>query len=269
MSNGALPSIILDALQALVAWLADEQVPNAIIGAVGVSLIAQSRSTQDIDGVIWVDDDRWEALMTSAVEHGFALRISDAMTFARRARMLLLKHETTGVKIDLSFGGLPFERELIERASTVIEGDLSVRVATPEDLIITKAVANRPKDIADIELILAVHQTLDVSRIRYWVREFAVVLEMPEIEDALKRVLKHRAKLSSRSGILFNEPLAGHQTMEDQFPSKVDLRNTKSIGPSGEVWAGSEIIVGPAEILIDSKKINKKSSKKRRKKKKK
>lgn len=150
----------------------------------------------------------------------------------------------------------------------MVEGDLSVRVATPEDLIITKAVANRPKDIADIELILAVHQTLDVSRIRYWVREFAIALEMPEIEDDLERVLKHRTKLSSRSGILFDEPLAGrHQTMEEEFTRKVDLRKIKTIGPSGEVWAGSERTVGPAEILIDSKKINKKSSKMRRKKK--
>lgn len=198
MSEDRLPSIIVGALQALVAWLDDEQVPNAIIGAVGVSLVAQPRITKDIDGVAWVDSDRWEALVTSAIAHGFITRISDPLAFARRARILLLEHQSTGVEIDLSLGALPFEREMIDRATTVVVGNLSVRVATPEDLMITKLVASRPKDIADLELILNVHQDLDLPRIRYWTREFAAVLEMPEIEENLERVLAHQQKLANR-----------------------------------------------------------------------
>ena len=53
MSEDRLTSIIVSALEALVKWLGDEHVPNAIIGAVGVSLIAQPRITKDIDGGVW------------------------------------------------------------------------------------------------------------------------------------------------------------------------------------------------------------------------
>ena len=51
MSEAGLPSIIIDVLRALTVWLDDEKVPNAIIGAVGVALVAQARATQHIDEV--------------------------------------------------------------------------------------------------------------------------------------------------------------------------------------------------------------------------
>jgi len=185
----SVPSVIIAALQALTEWLAEEKIPNAIIGAVGVSLAARSRITKDIDGVIWVDSDQWESLLNSAVSHHFNPRIKDPLAFARKARVLLLTHEPTSIEIDLSFGALPFEREMIDRAQTVDIGSLHARVATPEDLIITKAVASRPKDLAHIELILEVRSDLNLERVRHWVHEFATVLEMPEIEENLERVL--------------------------------------------------------------------------------
>lgn len=195
MSESAVSATILGALQALVAWLDDEHIPNAIIGAVGVCLAAQPRLTTDIDLVIWVDRDRWEALIDSAAANGFSLREDqlrdgDPLAFSVRTRVLLLTHEPSGVDIDLSFGALPFERELIDHADAVDVRDFSVKVATPEDLIITKAVASRPKDIADIDLIVSVRKDLDLERIRYWVRQFADVLETPEINENLERALR-------------------------------------------------------------------------------
>jgi hypothetical protein len=53
---------------------------------------------------------------------------------------------------------------------------LSVPLPTPEDLIIMKAVAHRPRDLADIEGILAGVGDLNLRHIRRWVREFAKVL---------------------------------------------------------------------------------------------
>jgi hypothetical protein len=195
VSEYRVSATILGALQALVTWLDDEQVPNAIIGAVGVCLAAQPRLTTDIDAVLWIARDRWQALIDSAGANHFSLRedqlrFGDPLTFSVRARMLLLTHDPSGVDIDLSLGALPFEQELIDHSDAVLVGDFTVKVATPEDLIITKAVASRPKDIADIDLIVSVRQELDWERIRYWVRQFADVLETPEINENLERALK-------------------------------------------------------------------------------
>ncbi len=62
-------------------------------------------------------------------------------------------------------------------------GDLAIRLPTPEDLIILKAVAHREQDLLDIRAVVASHPNLDRQRIGRWVREFAQVLEMPELWD--------------------------------------------------------------------------------------
>jgi hypothetical protein len=56
-----------------------------------------------------------------------------------------------------------------------------IRLPTPEDLIIFKAVAHRPKDLLDIQAIIESHPGLDRERIKAWVTEFSRILEMPEL----------------------------------------------------------------------------------------
>jgi hypothetical protein len=137
-----------------------------------------------------VEQPLWPSLIESGKPHGFAPRVDDAVAFAQRSRVFLLVHEPSGIKIDLSVAGLPFEQEMLSRASTVKVGDFEVNVPSPEDLIIMKAVAHRPRDLIDIASIVEIHPQLDLGRIRKLVKEFASVLEMPEIADDLEKVLK-------------------------------------------------------------------------------
>ena len=190
MAESVLPTAFIATLQALADWLKAEQVPHTTIGGVAVSLLAQPRATQDIDAVIWLEENRWEALMRSGKRFGFIPRISNALEFATQARVLLLRHRESKISLDLSCGALEFEREMIERAATLKIGTLELKVPTPEDLIITKAVAQRSKDVADIEAILSVHRNLDLSRIRYWTQQFAAALDMPELSETLERLLR-------------------------------------------------------------------------------
>jgi hypothetical protein len=76
---------------------------------------------------------------------------------------------------------LPFEVEAVERSILYPIGSISVRLPTPEDLIIFKAIAHRPKDLLDIQAIIESHPDLDRERIKHWVTEFADALEMPEL----------------------------------------------------------------------------------------
>lgn len=68
-------------------------------------------------------------------------------------------------------------------------GPLELRLPTPEDLIIMKAVARRPKDLADIQAIAASHPNLDRKRIRLWVEQFGVALDMPELWEMISLLL--------------------------------------------------------------------------------
>ena len=69
-----------------------------------------------------------------------------------------------------------------------------VPLPRPEDLIVLKAVARRPQDLADIEAILAAQPRLNLRRVQRWVREFSEALSMPEILRDLEALLSQSRK---------------------------------------------------------------------------
>ncbi len=96
--------------------------------------------------------------------------------------------------VDISAGALPFEEEMIRRAREVILGRRKIRIATPEDLVIMKMIAARPRDIADVEEMVAANPKLDRRRVRSFVRRFAELLEMPELAERLETLLSSKRR---------------------------------------------------------------------------
>lgn len=78
---------------------------------------------------------------------------------------------------------------MIERSTLLEIGTLKLRLPTPEDLIIMKAVARRPKDLLDIQSIAASHPDIDRSRIRSWVEQFGEALDLPGLWKEIEKLL--------------------------------------------------------------------------------
>ena len=169
------------ALEALSRALAALDSPAMLIGGLAVIARGVPRLTIDIDAVIHaegLDVDRlWAVLRDSGLE----ARVSDAAEIARERLVLLLRHLPSGVTVDLSLGWLQFERDAMERATTVDLDGVLVPVAIPEDLVVLKAVAWRAIDRSDItELIVRHHAHMDFQRVRATLAQFFEVLEIPE-----------------------------------------------------------------------------------------
>ena len=175
-------------------WLTSEQIAGTVIGGVAASVRGRPRYTKDVDAVILADDIGWDRALASAARYGLSPRIDDPLGFASRSRMLLLRHDESGTEVDISLGGLPFEREVVERASIVNVKRLRLRITSAEDLVIMKAVARRQKDWADIETVLDINPDLDLARIRHHLREFSSVLEMPEIYEDFEKLLRSKRR---------------------------------------------------------------------------
>lgn len=173
--------------------------PGAIVGGVAASLQGRPRLTQDVDTLVWLEEARWAEFLSKGKKLGFAPRRPDALAFARKTRVLLMRHRHTGTDVDIVLGGLSFEKEVVQRVHWVRVQGVRVPLATPEDLVIMKALARRARDVADIESLLDTHPTLDRRRIRRWVREFSRVLSMPDIESDLERILKARREKKSKT----------------------------------------------------------------------
>ncbi len=179
-----LTSALLD----LGAWLDAAGLRAAVIGGVAASLVGRPRLTRDVDCLVVGGDA--EHLLRTAQEFGFRPRIPDATSFALESQVVLLRHETSGVDVDVTLGALPFEEEVVARATRVGVAGVTLPVATAEDLVVMKAVAGRPRDLADIEGILDARPDLDVARVRALVRAFAETLEAPRILTALETLLR-------------------------------------------------------------------------------
>ena len=190
---------LLAALRDLVSWLQDTHVSGTVIGGVAASLLGRPRVTRDIDAMVLLDEGEWSNFLSQGRAHGFTPRLSDALAFARQARVLLVQHNESGIDIDIAFGALLFEEEVVARAVWQEMAGIRVPLPTPEDLIIMKAIAHRPRDMADIESVLDAQPPLNVRRMRRWVKEFSTALEAPELlQDFNTIIARHRKRKKAR-----------------------------------------------------------------------
>lgn len=176
-------------LQALQNLLSEFNNQGVIIGGIAASLLGAPRYTVDLDAVFLLSTADIPRLLQVAAKLGIEPRIADVETFAQKSRVLLLRHVASGTGIDLSLGVLPFEIEMVERSQVFEIGPLKLRLPTPEDLIILKAVAHRPKDLEDIRSIAISHPDLDRTRIRFWVEQFGEVLDLPDLWGNIEKLL--------------------------------------------------------------------------------
>ena len=181
----------LDALRALRDALGDLSVPWMVIGGVAVIAHGVPRYTADVDATASAADRPIERIFEVFDRHRVVPRIDGALAFARERQVLLLRHEPSGVDLDVSLAWLPFELAAIGRSETIDYAGVVIRVPRADDLVIYKMVAARPRDLEDVERLLLLHgPSLDVRHITATVRDFAEALEDTRRIEALERLLR-------------------------------------------------------------------------------
>jgi predicted nucleotidyltransferase len=181
----------LEPLEALQRLLSRFDNRGVIIGGTAVSMLGRARFTEDVDAMFLLSIQDIPRLLEAAKEEGIEPRIENAAEFAKKSRVMLMKHVLSDTNIDISLGVMPFEQEMVERSVVhQIDEALQIRLPTPEDLIIMKTIAHRPKDLEDIRTIAEKYPDLDVGRVEEWVKAFGEALEMPDLWEVVKPLLK-------------------------------------------------------------------------------
>lgn len=168
--------------------------PYAIIGGLAVQYWGESRTTRDVDIVVLVPDVEVDRFVESVLQE-FPPRVKNASAFARENRVLLVATED-GTPIDIAFGIPGYEGIAIERATAVdIPGVGSMRLLVPEDLVIHKCVAGRPRDLEDVRLVLVRQgEHMDIDYIREWLDQFSLVIEDRDVRADFEDVLRETAE---------------------------------------------------------------------------
>lgn len=171
-----------------------------LIGGLAAAHWGEPRFTKDVDVVLLADIDDEPQIIADILSE-FRPRIEDAAQFARLNRVLLVATDG-GIPIDVSFGSLPFESQMLERTvrTTVLPG-AEAPTATAEDVIVMKSIAGRPQDVKDIEGILASQcEALDLDYVRFWLGDLAelwvendLLGTFDEIERTVRKRLRDRS----------------------------------------------------------------------------
>jgi hypothetical protein len=187
-----VPQGFLKVLTDLTEWFGDAGLSAMVVGGVAASILGRPRATRDIDALVILSEDKWSGALSAAAKHGILPRIDEPLEFARRTRVLLLRHVESGIDIDIILGRLLFEEEAIARSKSHDLGGVRVQLPRVEDLLIMKAIAQRPRDLRDMEGLLDAHPEADIELVRRWVREFSTAMTMPDLLDGLEKLLGSR-----------------------------------------------------------------------------
>lgn len=118
------------------------------IGGVAVQHWGEPRATRDLDLTVFTGFGG-EAPVVDGLLAQYDGRRPDAREFALRHRVVLLS-TAAGIPVDVALGALPFEDEMIARATEVeFEPGVALRICSAEDLLVLKAFADRLQDRAD------------------------------------------------------------------------------------------------------------------------
>lgn len=174
--------------------------PGMIIGAVCLGLVARPRQTNDVDATLWCPDDaHFGSIFKLATDIGLEPRRPDAVAFAQRVRVLQLRHGRTRIGVDLSLALLPFEEQAIAARLIAKAEELTIPHATPEDLAVMKLVAHRDQDLIDLHNVVRHARTLDRRKVLHWSRDFARLLDSPDLVDEIQSTLtKYRPSRKPR-----------------------------------------------------------------------
>jgi hypothetical protein len=79
-----------------------------------------------------------------------------------------------GIDVDLFLAETDFQQSLLSRAQTAESESGPIKIVSPEDLILLKLIANRPRDLGDIQDILFVQGSLDQNYLKTWANQLQI-----------------------------------------------------------------------------------------------
>jgi hypothetical protein len=159
------------------------------IGGIAVNRWGKPRFTNDVDVTLLTGFGREETFVDLLLRE-YPGRLRDARQFALRRRVLLARTRS-GVDLDISLGGLPFEEDCVRRSTVWRFTDTeSLTTCSAEDLIVLKAFAGRDRDWSDIEGVLIRQRGhLNLPRIRSDLRPLMELKEDPTSLERLDRLI--------------------------------------------------------------------------------
>lgn len=166
-----------------------DRLDYAVMGGIAVRIHGIPRPTYDVDVTIAASSAELNALFEGLEARGYTVpQVYRAGWQDRVADMPIVKvrcflEEGFGIDVDLFLAETEFQKALLQRTVDAEYQGRSIKVVSPEDLILLKLLASRPRDLGDIQDILFTQGSLDITYMRQWAQRLGIA-------DALEKALK-------------------------------------------------------------------------------
>ena len=178
-------------LRALGAVLGALGVRWYVFGAQAVLVWGRPRLTGDVDVTMFLDPEDPEAFVAAMAQAGFDLRVTNVRDFVARTRVFPFTHTNSGLALDAVLGGPGLEEEFLRTARQVDIGGVTVPVIGPEELIVTKVLAGRTKDLGDVRgILVAQGEALDLQRVRTLIHVLEAAIDQSDLLPCLEEQLR-------------------------------------------------------------------------------
>jgi len=178
-------------LRALGAVLGALGVRWYVFGAHAVLVWGRPRLTGDVDVTMFLDPEDPEAFVAAMAQAGFDLRVTNVRDFVARTRVFPFTHTNSGLALDAVLGGPGLEEEFLRTARQVDIGGVTVPVIGPEELIVTKVLAGRTKDLGDVRgILVAQGEALDLQRVRTLIHVLEAAIDQSDLLPCLEEQLR-------------------------------------------------------------------------------
>jgi Nucleotidyltransferase of unknown function (DUF6036) len=153
-----------------VAFFHSNRIPYMVVGALAVAIWGRSRATADLDFQLHVENmESFLKTLPSAWVFDKKWDLYNPLLREWHKRMLV-----SGIIVDLMLPRDDFEKKIFSRRIRKKMWNKFVYVVSPEDLLLMKLKAGRPRDFDDAVSIVELQKSLDRSYIRSWVRKLGL-----------------------------------------------------------------------------------------------
>lgn len=156
-----------EAAQRIGACFDEDRIPYGVGGALALGIWSAPRATKDVDITAFVSDAELPRVIDSLERAGVLVDRAAAVTDV--GRIGLFKGRLGRIVIDVFVSQHPQYAAMRARVKRVVDASgLATSFLSPEDLMVHKLVFGRPKDIADLEGLLARRSDLELDYVRTW-----------------------------------------------------------------------------------------------------
>ena len=159
-----------------------------VFGAQAVNVHGFPRATADLDLTIDLGDRSTLSFLRALDAAGFTPRFADA-DFVAATRVVPVVHRASALPIDLVLAGPGLEQLFLDEIHIEKIGRREIPFLSAENLIVTKLLAGRPKDLQDVRELLARRtDVLDHRRIESLLSQLEAALDRNDLRPLYRKL---------------------------------------------------------------------------------